>query len=275
MSRGRPRAVALPGGIAAARLLVASSVVLVGTTGDVRGDAIGLVHLDGSAAALDADYEHSNHRDGLVLLPSARLTIGEHGFLDGNVAFGWVDQLAHVVLGNVTAMAGYRALQSSTSPRLAAIALRVTAPSGASGGPGGAVMAALAAPRVGDPEPLLPAVTSIELLADWRWSTDGWWLQLETGAQGRYKPHDPFVPVLRVSIAGALRLEPWLDVTASFITRSFMLAEDPVEDFVHTLALGVVTDLCRSRVAVRIEVPVDHSARMDGRFVVGLEVRGL
>lgn len=265
MSRGETRA-----NVAAA--VVALALMPAGTA---YADAIGLVHLDGSAAGLDADYEHSNHRDGVVLIPAARLTIGEHGFLEGNVAFGWVDQLAHAALGNVTAMGGYRVVESSDSPRLAALALRVTAPSGATDGPGGAVMAALAAPRVSDPETLLPNVTSVELLGDWRWSSDRWWLQLEGGAEGRYKPHNKVVPVLRVSVAGALRLEPWLDLTASFITRSFMLADSPVEDFVHVLVFGAVTDLDRSRIAVRIEVPVDHSARIDGRYIVGLEVRGL
>jgi len=48
----------------------------------------------------------------------------------------------------------------------------------------------------------------------------------------------------------------------------------PPEDFVHALVVGVVTDLCRTRIGLRLEVPVDHSARIDDRFVVGLEVRG-
>jgi hypothetical protein len=239
-----------------------------------HADAVGLVHTDGSAATIDADFEHSNHRDGIVVLPGARLDVGDHGFVDGVVPFGWVDQLPHAVLGNLTVTAGYRVATMTASPSLVALALRASAPTGSTDGPGATVMNALANPRVGDPEPLLPGVTSVEVLADWRWASDAWWLQVEAGAQGRWKVQTPFVPVLRVSIAGALRLEPWLDVTASFITRSFMLANDPPEDFVHSLVLGAVTDLCRARVALRLEVPVDHSARIDSRFVVGLEVRG-
>jgi hypothetical protein len=237
-------------------------------------DAIGLVALDESAATLDADYEHSNHRDGVAILPGARIAIGDGGFIDGEVPFGWVDQLGKAVLGNITATAGYHDSPIQPSPQLVALALRVSAPTGSTDGPGATVMSALANPRVGDPEPLLPGVTSVEVLADWRWSSDGWWMQLEAGAAGRWKPQVPFVPVLRVSIAGAIRLEPWLDLTASFITRSFMLASDPAEDFVHTLALAAVTDLGCTRIALRLEVPVDHSARIDDRFVVGVEVRG-
>ena len=237
-------------------------------------DAIGLLALDNSAATLDADYEHSNHRDGIAVLPGGRIAIGDGGFVDGEVPFGWVDQLGKGVLGNVTATAGYHRSAIQPSPQLVGLALRVSAPTGSTDGAGATVMSALANPRVGDPEPLLPGVTSVEALADWRWSSDGWWLQLETGVAGRWKPQTAFVPVLRVSIAGAIRLEPWLDLTASFITRSFMLASDPAEDFVHVLAIGAVSDVGRARIALRLEVPVDHSARIDDRFVVGVEVRG-
>jgi len=244
------------------------------TASRAEADAIGLLALDDSAATLDADYEHSNQRDGIAVLPGARLAIGDSGFVDGVVPFGWVDQLGKAVLGNITATAGYHGSAIQPSPQFVALALRVSAPTGSTDGPGAAVMSALANPRVGDPEPLLPGVTSVEALADWRWSSDAWWLQLEVGAAGRWKPQTPFVPVLRVSIAGAIRLEPWLDLTASFITRSFMLASDPPEDFVHALVLGAVSDVGRARVALRLEVPVDHSARLDDRFVVGIEVRG-
>jgi hypothetical protein len=83
-----------------------------------------------------------------------------------------------------------------------------------------------------------------------------------------------WLPVLRGTVAGGVHVERWLDLTASFVTRSFVLASDQPESFVHSLMLGMIGRTARGQVAVRLEVPVDDRARDANRFVVGLEFRG-
>lgn len=218
----------------------------------------------------DATYEHADASDAVTLVPGARIRVGAIGFLEGELPVGYGFQPGAAVLGNVTVGGGLLPLES----RLVGIALRISAPTSPTLGAGMTTAAALATPRIADPELFLPHTTSAELVADWRWRGDSSWVQAEVGAAGWWQPSVKWLPVLRGTVAGGVHVEPWLDLTASFVTRSFVLASDQPENFVHSLMLGMIGRTARGQVAVRLEVPVDDRARDANRFVVGLEFRG-
>lgn len=219
----------------------------------------------------DATYEHADGSDAIGLAPGARIRVGAIGFLEGTLPLAYGFQPGAPALGNVTVGGGLLPREM----RLVGIALRIAAPTSPELGNGMTAVAALATPRIADPELYLPHTTSAELVADWRWRGDASWVQAEVGAAGWWQPSAKWLPVLRATAAGGVHVEPWLDLTASFVTRSFVLASDhQPENFVHTLMLGLIGHDERGQIAIRLEVPVDDRARNANRFVVGLEFRG-
>ncbi|HEY0251044.1 MAG TPA: hypothetical protein VGC41_05930 [Kofleriaceae bacterium] len=219
----------------------------------------------------DATYTHADGSDAVGVIAGARLAIGDVAFIDVRVPIGYGIQPSAFALGNATAAIGLLPAHH----RLSAIALRFAGPTSPRMGDGMTTALALALPRNGDPELFLPHTTSAELVADWRWRGDTSWLQAEAGIAGWWEPSPiGFLPVLRATAAGGVQVERWLDLTASFITRSFVLDRDATEDFVHTLALGAIVHDDRGQITLRLEVPIDDSARDSNRFLVGLEFRG-
>ena len=235
-------------------------------------DGIGILAIARHADVFaDATYEHADGSDAIALAPGARIRVGAIGFLEGELPLGYGFQPGAGALGNVTVGGGLLPLDS----HLVGLALRIAGPTSPKLGNGMATVAALATPRIADPELFLPHTTSAELVADWRWRGDASWVQAEVGVAGWWQPSPlKFLPVLRATAAGGVHVAPWLDLTASFVTRSFVLASDQPENFVHSLMLGMIGRTSRGQVAIRLEVPVDDRARNANRFVVGLELRG-
>lgn len=231
-------------------------------------EALGLLAIDSKRELFaDVAFEHADGADELALVPGARLAISNTGFLEGRLPAGYGFQPGAATLGNV--MVGIGILPATG--RLSGIELRFTAPTSPRLGDGMTTAAALAAPRLADPELFLPHTTSAELVADWRWRGAASWIQAEGGVAGWWQP-DHFTTVLRASAAGGVRVESWLDLTASFVTRVFV--RDQPEHFVHALILGIVAHDGRGQIAVRLEVPIDDSARDSNRFLAGIEFRG-
>ncbi len=255
-------------------LLVSSAAYAEVVPEEVRApdvDAIGLLatarHRE---LVLDGAYEHADGSDAIALVPGARIAAGELWFLEGALPLGYGLHAHALALGNVTVTGGVL----PSDQRLVAIALRISAATSPALGNGMTTVAALAAPRIADPELFLPHTTSAEIVADWRWRGDHSWVQAEAGIAGWWQPATPFETVLRASIAGGVHVERRLDLTASFVTRSFVFVSGAPEGFVHTLILGLVTHIARGEISFRLEVPVDDSARAHDRFVAGFELRG-
>jgi hypothetical protein len=221
------------------------------------------------AGFVDTTFEHADGADAVAMVPGARLAVTRAAFLEGEVPLGWLHQGGNLALGNVTIAAGLLPRVG----RLAAISVRIAAPTAPELGPGMMTAGALAKPRIVDPELFEPHQTSAELLADWRWRGAAWWLQVESGIAANW-PTTGYQTVLRASFAGGLQVAPWLDLAATFATRSFLLAHNARENFVHTLILGIVAHVPRGQLALRLEVPIDTAARDANEFVVGVELRG-
>ena len=238
--------------------IAALVICLAGTARADRATALDALPLDGEAL-LAIDVEHADASDGVAVIPAARLGFGERGFLALALPAGWQRQPGTTVIGNATGTLGF------ATPALA-IAVRFAAPTAPSLGDAGRAALALALPRVADPELFLPATTSLELVADRRWDRAATWLQLEAGLMARWQTDAE--AVARATIAGGIAVETWLDLTASFVTRATF--HPGTEHFVHSLALGAVLHGSAGQVAVRIDVPIDDSARHDNRFVAGL-----
>ncbi len=231
--------------------------------------------LDHAGATAEGEFEHADGSNTIALIGGARVALGRSGFVDLMLPVGLNAPANAATLGNATARIGYLFADAFTGGiRLAALAVRVSAPTSPAVGDGAQTAAALALPRVADGELFLPDTASAELLADWRWSRPTWWLQAEGGAAAWSQPAHATDGVLRLSFAGGVPVEPWLELTASLVNRSFLLAHGAPENFTHTFALGIVAHNCRGQLALRLEVPVDRAARADDRFVVGLELRG-
>jgi hypothetical protein len=219
----------------------------------------------------DATYEHADGSDAIALVPGARIAIGDVAFLEGRIPLGYGLQPGALALGNVTVALGLLPAHQ----RLVALALRVAGPTSPRLGDGMTTAIALAAPRLADPELFLPHTSSAELVADWRWRGDTTWVQAELGLAGWWEPSPTrYLTVLRATAAGGVHVDRHLELTASFVTRSFLLTDKKTENFVHSLMLGVVAHDDRGQVTLRLEVPIDDSARNVNRFVVGLEFRG-
>jgi hypothetical protein len=233
-------------------------------------DGLGVLAIESQKELfVDAAFEHADGADELALVPGARIRIGTLGFLEGRLPVGYGIQPGAAALGNV--MAGLGLLPRDH--RLVGLALRFTAPTSPRLGDGMTTVAALAAPRLSDPELFLPHTISAELVADLRWRGDTSWVQAEGGVAGWWQPSPlGFSTVLRASVAGGVRVERWLDLTASFVTRVFV--RDQPEHFVHALLLGIVAHDGRGQITIRLEVPIDDSARDQNRFLAGLEFRG-
>lgn len=233
-------------------------------------DGIGVLAIArGQELFVDGSFAYADGSDAAALAAGARLRVGSTGFVEGTLPVGWQHQSNALALGNVMIGGGFL----PTSGRLVGIALRIAVPTSPSLGTGLATATALAAPRNTDPEQWLPHATTVELVADWRWRGDATWVQAEVGLAGwwmlaRYET------VVRATAAGGVRIAPGLDLTASFVTRSYLLARNPGEEFVHSLVLGMIGHDTRGQLALRLEVPIDASARNDNRFLVGLELRG-
>ena len=253
------------------------AVVLIACAGTARADhaaALDELPLDGEAQ-LQVDAEHADGSDGVAIVPALRLGFGDHGFLALALPAGWYRQTSTMVLGNATGSLG-------AAYAGGAIALRVGAPTAPSLGDAGRAAIALATPRVADPELFLPATTSLELVADRRWNRETTWLQLEAGAMVRWvtvpaggSESPPLLSgaeaVARISVAGGVAVESWLDLSASFVTR--VTFHPDTEHFVHSLVLGAIVHAPGiGQVAVRIDVPIDDSARVDNRFVAGVGI---
>ncbi|MFT3692005.1 MAG: hypothetical protein QM831_02605 [Kofleriaceae bacterium] len=256
-----------PGGLEAQLLAIPTRV-----PPHVDVDAIGTLGIaQHSEWYGDATYTHADGSDALAIIPGARIAMGTFAFIDVRVPVGYGFQPGAFALGNATAAIGVL----PEHHRLSAIALRFAGPTSPRMGDGMQTALALALPRNGDPELFLPHTTSVELVADWRWRGDKSWIQAEGGIAGWWEPSPTgFVPVLRATVAGGVQVERWLDLTASFITRSYVLDDKATEDFVHTLALGATVHDDHGQITLRLEVPIDDSARDENRFLVGLEFRG-
>lgn len=237
-------------------------LLLGGTASADHANALDEIGLTG-VARVQADYEHADGSDGVAVIPALRLSFGkgeQQGFLTLALPAGWVRQ-STTVLGDAMAQLGTRIGAQSI------IALRFTAPTAPSIGDPGKAALALALPRVSDPELFLPDATSLELVADHRWDRATTWLQLEAGAMVRWDPDAE--AVARFTAAGGIAVEDWLDLTASFVTRTTFHPDS--EHFVHSLVLGaIVHSPCVGQIAVRIDVPIDDSARTHNRFVAGV-----
>ena len=218
---------------------------------------------------VDSTFAYSDGSDAVGLAAGARLGVGASGFLEGTVPVGWQKQSNALALGDVMVGAGLL----PRGQRLVGIAVRLAVPTSPQVGTGLATANALAAPRLADTELWLAHATSAEVVADWRWRGNATFLQLEGGVAGRWLV-DRYETVLRLSIAGGVRITPWLDLESSFVTRSFLATRNTGEEFIHSLILGMVAHTDRGQLAVRLEVPIDDSARNDNRFLVGLELRG-
>jgi hypothetical protein len=218
----------------------------------------------GASLAIDGAVEHVGHDDDVALVATGRLNLGALAFVETMLPLAYDHALRATAAGN--AMFGAGLLPAAD--RIVGVELRVAVPTSPRAGDGMTAVAADAAPRVADPELFLAHTTSVELVADWRWRTSTSWLQAEAGVGGWWHLTG-YETVLRATLAGGVAITPWLDATASFVTRSFVLASDSPDDFVHAVMLGVVGHLRRGELTVRVELP------LDGGYLVGLELRGL
>jgi hypothetical protein len=243
-------------------MVPASAHADVASRPDVDGiGVLAIVHAQGGV--VDASFAYADASETGALAAGARLAIGEHAFVEGTVPVGTGG--GATALGNVEIAGGLLPADG----RLVGLAVRVAAATSPSLGAGMATSAALAAPRNADPELWLPHASSAELVADWRWRGRTSWVQLEAGIAGWWLPAR-YETVLRATVAGGIAVSSWLDLTASFVTRSFLLARNTPEEFVHTLALGLIGHTGGRQLALRLEVPIDASARNADRFLVGL-----
>jgi hypothetical protein len=123
----------------------------------------------------------------------------------------------------------------------------------------------------------MPHTTSAELVADWRWRGDAWWLQVEGGAAEWWQPEPPgtndYTTVLRATLAAGVHVAPWLDATASFVTRLLVVSRDSSDNFIHGGLVGLVAHARGGDAALRVELPIDQAARDAHAILVGLELR--
>jgi hypothetical protein len=225
-------------------------------------DALGTMsirHASGISGGIDLAFAHALGEtviDAYAATPSARVEL-----LPG-LAFDAVLPVGNAMIG---------AAWLPANKRLVGIELRVAAPTSPTNGNGALVDTTVAAPRVADPELYMPHTTSAEFVADWRWRGDLWWLQVEGGAAEWWQPEPPgtndYTTVLRATLAGGLHLGPWLDLTASFVTRLLVVSRDSSDNFIHGGLVGVVVHGRRGDVAVRAEIRDEHT------ILVGLTVR--
>ncbi len=237
-------------------------------------DGLGVMSIRrGTSADLDGAFEHELEGNATALTPAVRYGATPSAFVELALPVAYQrasapGESAAVALGN--AMLGVGLLPAND--RLVGLELRVAAATSPSSGEGASAVAALAAPRIADPELYLPHTTSAELVADWRWRGDAWWLQAEGGAAGWWQPMG-YTTVLRATLAAGMRVAPWLDVTASFVTRLAVLSRDSPDNFIHGVLIGAVLHQGHDQLAVRVELPVDSAARDDHRVVIGVELR--
>jgi hypothetical protein len=240
-------------------------------------DALGTMsirHAAGISGGIDLALAHALGEtvvDAYAATPSARVELLPGVAFDATLPVAYGNRAA--VLGN--AMIGAAWLPANS--RLVGLELRVAAPTSPTAGGGALVDTTVAAPRVADPELYMPHTTSVELVADWRWRGDAWWLQVEGGAAEWWQPEPPgtndYTTVLRATLAAGVHVAPWLDATASFVTRLLVVSRDSSDNFIHGGLVGLVAHGHRADAALRVELPIDRAARDAHAIVVGLELR--
>ena len=232
-------------------------------------DGLGVMSIRaGAFGDLDASIAHELEGNAIELVPGARIALAGRTFVD--LALPVADEAGHVAFGN--AMIGVGWLPEND--RVVGVELRVAAPTSPSTGGGATALTTLAATQVARPELVLPHTTSAELVADWRWRGDdaAWWLQPEAGLAAWWQPAG-YTTVARATLAGGVRIAPWLDVTASFATRLQIVSGDSSDNFMHAVLVGAIIHAPYGELAIRAEVPVDDAARADHRFAIGIELR--
>jgi hypothetical protein len=240
-------------------------------------DALGTMsirHVASISAGIDLAFAHALGEtviDAYAATPSARVELVPGFAFDAVLPIAYGDRSP--ALGN--AMIGAAWLPATK--RLVGIELRVAAPTSPTAGGGALADTTVAAPRVADPELYMPHTTSAEFVADWRWRGDVWWLQVEGGAAEWWQPEpagtNDYTTVLRATLAGGLHVGPWLDLTASFVTRLLVVSRDSSDNFIHGGLVGVVVHGRRGDAALRVELPIDRAARDAHAVLVGLELR--
>lgn len=230
-------------------------------------DGLGVMSIrTGTFGDVDASLAHQLEGNAIGLVPGARIALVAHTFVD--LALPVADRSGDVALGN--AMVGIGWLPEDDG--VVGIELRVAAATSPSTGGGATALATLAAPQVARAELVLPHTTSAELVADWRWRGDAWWLQPEAGLAAWWQPAG-YATVARAALAGGVRIAPWLDLTASFVMRLDVTSRDSSNNFVHAVLAGAVLHTTSGELAIRAEVPIDDGALDDHRFLIGLELR--
>jgi hypothetical protein len=228
-------------------------------------DGIGVMSIRRGTFA-DADVSIAHELEGNVaeLVPGARWSVAPDAFVDLALPLAYQHATGETALGNAMLGVGYL----PADDRMVGIELRVAAPTSPSNS---SALAELAPAQVAQRERVLPHTTSAELVADWRWRGDdsAWWLQPEAGLAGWWQPIG-YTTVARATLAGGARVLPWLELTASFVTRLSIVSRDSSTNFVHSVLVGAVL---YGALALRAEVPVDGAARDDHRVVIGLELR--
>jgi hypothetical protein len=238
-------------------------------------DGLGVMSIRrGTSADVDVAFEHELEGNALAVTPGARLALPSDLFADLALPVGYERDAegttggGNAALGN--AMLGVGWLPASD--RVVGVELRLGLPTSPRGGDGATTLETVAGPRIADSELWVPHTTSLELVADWRWRADAWWIGAEAGAAAWWQPSG-YTTVVRATLDGGVRVAPWLDLAASFVTRLFVLSADSSDNFVHGIALGAIAHHGRDQLALRVELPVDSIARDDHRVVIGLELR--
>ncbi|MEO8548469.1 MAG: hypothetical protein ABI678_00775, partial [Kofleriaceae bacterium] len=184
--------------------IAACAALLVAREARAEVDGLGVLAIESPQELFgDVAFELADGADAVALVPGARIRIGTLGFLEGRLPVGYGIQPGAAVLGNV--MVGIGLLPREA--RLVGLALRFTGPTSPRVGDGMTTVAALAAPRLADPEVFLAHTTSAELVADWRWRGATSWVQVEGGVAGWWQPGPlGFTTVLRVTAAGGVQV---------------------------------------------------------------------
>lgn len=226
----------------------------------------------GTSADVDVAFDHTFEGNALAVTAGARVELPSDLFAELALPFADERDAEDTMSGGGEAL-GNAMLGIGWLPvgdRVVGVELRLGLPTSPSGGGGAITLDTVADPRIADAELWEPHTTSIELVADWRWRADRWWIGAEGGAAAWWHPGG-YTPVLRATLDAGVRVAPWLDLAASFVTRLFVFAVDPSDNFVHGIALGAIAHRGHDQLALRIELPVDGLS--DHRVVIGLELR--
>jgi hypothetical protein len=245
-------------------------------------DALGTMsirHVSGISAAIDLALAHellATGTDAYALTPSARVELVPGFAFDAVLPIAYQSDVT-VSPGEHAAAIGNAMIGAAWLPannRLVGLELRVAAPTSPTTGAGAIADTTVASPRVADPELYTPGMTSAELVADWRWRGDAWWLQVEGGAAEWWQPQPAgSATVLRATLAAGLHVTGWLDATASFVTRLLVVSRDSSDNFIHGGLVGLVAHGRFGDAALRVELPIDQAARDAHAITLGVILR--